>query len=286
MLRAAGIEAHVALLSVGPGPDLEPSLPGIGAFDHAIVYVPGEEPLWLDPTAGFAQPGQIPWADQGRLALIAAAGSAELSRIPEETGLVTVTREIYLAEEGPGRVVEVGEASGWSEIELRAQYGAAPESQLRQTLEEYAESVYGAEDIGDLSYGDPRDFETPFEARAEIIGSRLVNTVGGAAAVYLPLAPILSEVMFLASVHDGWRRAEGIPQTDVAPASDLLLPSSQTTEWRYQIVPPPGFRESGLPESRSESLGVGMLSWEFSSNTDHTVEGLVRFESGGWGWSR
>ncbi|MBI3191681.1 MAG: transglutaminase family protein, partial [Pedosphaera parvula] len=50
LLREAGVEAHVALLSTGPGPDVERELPGLGAFDHAIVYVLGKPPLWIDPT--------------------------------------------------------------------------------------------------------------------------------------------------------------------------------------------------------------------------------------------
>ena len=41
MLRAAGIPANLALLSSGPGQDVNTDLPGMGVFDHAIVYVPG-----------------------------------------------------------------------------------------------------------------------------------------------------------------------------------------------------------------------------------------------------
>ena len=42
MLRAAGIKAHVALLRTGRYDDIAPNLPGLGDFDHAIVFVPGE----------------------------------------------------------------------------------------------------------------------------------------------------------------------------------------------------------------------------------------------------
>jgi len=54
MLRAAGISAHIALLDTGPGLDVNPDLPGMNEFDHAIVYLPaapGAEPLWIDATA-------------------------------------------------------------------------------------------------------------------------------------------------------------------------------------------------------------------------------------------
>lgn len=41
MLRVAGIKAQVALLRTGRYDDIAPNLPGLGDFDHAIVYVPG-----------------------------------------------------------------------------------------------------------------------------------------------------------------------------------------------------------------------------------------------------
>ena len=56
MLRAAGIPASLALLETGPGEDVNPGLPGMNQFDHAIVHVPaagaGSPELWIDATAG------------------------------------------------------------------------------------------------------------------------------------------------------------------------------------------------------------------------------------------
>ena len=37
LLRQAGIRADLALLSDGPGQDVDPQLPAFSAFDHAIV---------------------------------------------------------------------------------------------------------------------------------------------------------------------------------------------------------------------------------------------------------
>ena len=59
MLRVAGIPAHVALLRTGRYGDVVPSLPGLGDFDHAIVYIPGDQrprPMWIDPSARCARP--------------------------------------------------------------------------------------------------------------------------------------------------------------------------------------------------------------------------------------
>ena len=40
-LRASGIDAYLALLSAGDEQDVSADLPGLGMFNHAIVYVPG-----------------------------------------------------------------------------------------------------------------------------------------------------------------------------------------------------------------------------------------------------
>jgi hypothetical protein len=32
------------------GTDLDPEMPVLSVFNHVIVHVPGEQPLWIDPT--------------------------------------------------------------------------------------------------------------------------------------------------------------------------------------------------------------------------------------------
>ena len=68
MLRSAGVSAYVALLDAGERQDVVPDLPGMGLFDHAIVYVPGVPDFWVDATDEYARLGQLPASDQGRYA--------------------------------------------------------------------------------------------------------------------------------------------------------------------------------------------------------------------------
>lgn len=83
MLRASGIPAYVALLSASEGAaDVEGSLPGLGAFNHAIVVVPGNPAVWIDPTNPSARAGELPPGDRGRLALIASPSTLGLVRTP------------------------------------------------------------------------------------------------------------------------------------------------------------------------------------------------------------
>ena len=53
---------NLALLDSGPGQDVNPELPGMGIFDHAIVYVPASEKapeLWIDATANYSKVGDL-----------------------------------------------------------------------------------------------------------------------------------------------------------------------------------------------------------------------------------
>lgn len=73
MLRGVGVPATLALLKTGPGRDINTELPGLGMFDHAIVYVPASDSdreLWIDATAQYSQVGTLPWMDYGRWALV------------------------------------------------------------------------------------------------------------------------------------------------------------------------------------------------------------------------
>src|SRR6185437_10269087 len=111
MLRAAGIPATLALLDAGPGRDINRNLPGMGMFDHAIVFIPaaGNDPeLWVDATAQLVQVGTLPWMDYGRWALIIAEDTQSLKQIPELTADQNVHRELReftLAEYGSATIV-------------------------------------------------------------------------------------------------------------------------------------------------------------------------------------
>src|SRR5262249_36523058 len=124
-LRSLGVPAQVALLNTGPGNDVEPELPGLGAFDHAIVVIPGQPSIWVDTTSEFSRAGELPIPDQGRWALIAAGTTSSLLRTPAAAAAdnhVVETREFVLSELGPAKVTETTELSGAFEIDYREYY--------------------------------------------------------------------------------------------------------------------------------------------------------------------
>jgi len=87
VLRSLGVDAHVALLKAGTDGDLLPQMPGMGAFNHAIVYVApdeasGEPGFFMDPTAPGVPFGELPLADMNRWALIASSTTTALVKTP------------------------------------------------------------------------------------------------------------------------------------------------------------------------------------------------------------
>src|SRR6185436_1522845 len=122
LLRAAGITAHVALLRAGEDFDVPRELPGLGMFNHAIVVVDGDQPMWVDPTDEYSRAGDLPLMDQGRLALIASASTTAPVKTPEaesKANRTTETRTFTLAEEGKATVLELTEATGSEESTIR-----------------------------------------------------------------------------------------------------------------------------------------------------------------------
>ena len=176
MFRAAGIPAYVALLNAGSRTDVPADLPGMGLFDHAIVYVPAAPPskksktptpdLWLDATDRYARLGQLPIADQGRLALIARPETTALVKTPESTSkdnVLVESREIKLNENGPATITEKTQPTGVYESRYRFFYADKPDKETRDNLAAYVKAQYLSDDLGDVDRTDPADLSRQFE---------------------------------------------------------------------------------------------------------------------------
>jgi tetratricopeptide (TPR) repeat protein len=210
MLRAAGIPANLALLSTGPGRDVQPDLPGMNHFDHAIVYVPAigadgkpiipgadetassakpaksikagkfvNEPvqpaLWIDATAEYNEVGTLPFMDQGRLALVVSPETKGLSRIPAarpEDSVLIETRTFVLSEMGESKVVELSETHGAVDANYRASYGGSETPRLHENMENYVQNAYLAKKLTSITHGDGTDFEHPFRLTIAAEGVR------------------------------------------------------------------------------------------------------------------
>ena len=149
MLRSAGIDAHVALLRAGDSVDVDPDIPGLNAFNHAIVYipVPGKPAIWVDPTVHFLRAGKLPAADQDRQALVAAASTRALVRTPQAAAgdnRIVDSLEVRLTENKAGHVLREIEFFGAPALETRQIISQADQRVVRKNIAQQNLSFFGA----------------------------------------------------------------------------------------------------------------------------------------------
>ncbi len=124
MLGVAGIPSHLVLVRTRDQGTIGATPASLSAFNHAITYVPSLD-LYLDGTAEFSGPEELPTGDQGATVLVVKDGAgAELRTIPvSKPGDNTqkVKQTITLAADGTAVVqhdltVTGAGAAGWRSI--------------------------------------------------------------------------------------------------------------------------------------------------------------------------
>lgn len=277
MLKTAGIPAHIALIRSGPGEDVNPDLPGLGSFNHAIVYLPGTPSLWIDPTDSFSPPGELPPYDQGKRALIIAESSAALVLTPETASTgnrQTETREFYLSEKGKSRVIETTLVTGSISAGFRSDYDQSDETETRKSLEEYVRNAYLSERLDSMETSNPRDLAIPFRIRLDINEANRGSTDESEAVVAIHPAFLTER---LPAILRKSENTAGTPPTK--RTFDFLLPEPYLYEVEYRIIPPPGYIARELPKSAVTSLGPMRLAKQFRHENDGSVRAELRFDT-------
>ncbi|MCL4523463.1 MAG: DUF3857 domain-containing protein [Acidobacteria bacterium] len=292
MLRAAGIEAHVAVLRTSPQTNPDPTLPGMGEFDHAIVYVPGKPDYWIDATDEYSRLDALADSDQDRLALVAAPGTQELKRTSSASSSqnrIVETREFFLAPMGSARVTETTEVFGGKESDYRYGYAVRDPKEINETLQKYFDEAYLSKAPVKYEHTAPKDYSQPFRLRIETPkATRGTTELKDAAVAIMPaglfeqLPPeFRDENAGLASEPEETAEPPNANQKKERKRSGpLFLPAPSTVEWNYRITPPPGFQVRSLPESGTEKFGSAIYSKEFKQGEGGVVTGVLRFDTG------
>jgi transglutaminase-like putative cysteine protease/Flp pilus assembly protein TadD len=284
MLRTANIPSYIALLNAGQRQDVAPDLPGMGMFDHAIVFVPGPPDLWIDATDEYARLGELPAPDQERLALVARPATTALLRTPATSSAdnsLVEKRDVFLAENGPARIVETSQPHGSIESSYRRFYADRQNQHIKDDLTTYVKSQYLAEKLDRLDRSDPTDFSRQFELILESNKARRgftdLNTAVAAIRLDTLFARLPSELQQRESEDDP--KADAGKKPKKKRTEDYQLNDAFVTEWQYHIVPPVGFKPKPLPKNATLSLGPATLTEEFSSAKNDAVDATIRFDS-------
>ncbi len=284
MLRSAGIPAYVALLNAGSRMDVPVDLPGMGLFDHAIVYVPGDPALWIDATDRYAQLGQLPAGDQGRRSLIARAETTALVKIPEssskENGMME-TREFTLTGNGPANVVEITEPRGVLESDFRAFYADKPDNDTRDGLRGYVKSEYLSDDLTTVERTDPDDLSRPFQLTiaCEKAKRGYTGLENAQAAIRIDRIFQLLPDDLKRKDDSEENKSSGSDKPKQPRTEDWEMNAAFSTEWNYRIAPPAGFVPKELPKDATIQLGPALLTEKFSAAENGAVTAKLVFDS-------
>lgn len=288
MLRSAGIPAYVALLNAGSRMDVPADMPGMGAFDHAIVYVPGDSKhkvpvLWIDATDRYARLGQLPGQDQGRLALIARAETTSLERIPEaasKENLLMELREIDLAENGPANVSEITRPMGVFESYYRFYYADKPDKETREGLTNYVKGQYIAEKLTKAERTDPADLSRQFELTLTAEKAKRGYTELDSAQAAIRLDGLFQRLPDELRRRDDAEEKKKSEEKPKKPRTeDWQLNEASSVEWDYRIVPPEGFVPKELPKDVTIPVGPAQLTEKFTTEAGGVVAARLVFDT-------
>lgn len=279
-LRSIGLKSYLALLSAGFDTDVDANLPGLGVFNHAIVYVAADPPLWIDATSAETRVGDIPPADQGRLALVASRESIALVKTPElpaENNRSMHTIEMHLSGFGPGEIDEVLEAHGSSEARFRQLYSGGDDSKTKDDLERYVKRDFLAKSVGQYAVTPRNDFSHEFTLELTAKQAKRAFTVQDEAVAIVFPSLVLRDLPYPLSPA-----LFGTQQEDNAQGrkSDFIFSQPQVTEYHYKIFPPPSFKPKELPRSVDLKFGSAEYKREYRNNSDGTVDAIFFFNTG------
>ncbi len=285
-LRAQGIRAHVALLQAGSGTDVERELPGLGEFNHAIAYVPGEKPLWIDVTAENFRVGALPEGDQGRLALVADAGTTELLKIPVaamDDNWLRYTRQVTMQDGKPARFSEVIESGGANEAELRAVFAGEVTKGTKDALASYAKGTLLTKEQEVVAMPAKHDFSKPYEFRwkSDAAGRFVVERAGGV-VVILP-SPLVTDLpQWFQDKPEKDEKADEATREWQKRNEDrkepFVLPRAYRAEYVYEVKLPPHFKLKTMPRGGTQTWGPAKYTRQFRNREDGVFEAKVRFE--------
>lgn|GEM_PF-3774010 len=270
ILREKGVPADVALIRSGSWWEVPPDLPGLGAFDHAIVHVPGPG-LFVDPTTDLSQPGELSQWTENRGVLLARPDARKLTPTPisgaDKHGW-TSDVEVVVPFEGPATMTRTSQPRGRDEVRRRRNFDA-PDTQVQEWFEEWAKEDRDSARVVSWSRTDSRDLATPWVMTWQIEG-------GDVAEFQLLERRVLVRRASMADQLPSVLRAE--EAKGLEHDAEFTAPYDGRSTWTLR--PPTGFVAAPVVPLK---LQVGPLSYE---ETVREVDGAwevvqhLRFEAG------
>ena len=249
LLRAAGIEAELALVRTRSMGDLAPAPASIALFDHAIVYVPKYD-LWLDGTAEYSG-RELPLEDQGALALtVNLNGAAELHQIPVRSAEENYTRRTIHAQlTGQGVIHFSGSTITRGEDAPGLRRELAVQEQQLDLFRQRLAQVFPAVELDNVAVHGAEDLES--DVSVDFQGA--LNSFQ-----HKPVVTLSSS----------WMPRDYL--SALAPAStriqDLVLASPWVTEEEIHVSLPRGATVKELPQDQEITTSFGSIRLHYAQS--------------------
>lgn len=267
LLRAAGIEAQLALVRTRSLGDVTTQPASVALFDHAIVYIPKYD-LWLDGTAEYAV-HELPLEDQGALALtVGLDGTVQLRHTPVSRASDNFTRHtIHARLTAQGAILFSGSTTARGEdapglrqeLSVREQQLDSVRRDLAQvfpTVQVYSVDVRD----GNSTSGDIGDAEIRVAFRGGLDSFQQKRTVALGSS-WMPRS-------YVAALALSGSRSE-----------DLVLFAPWTTEEEIHIELPAGARVPELPRDKNLATAFGSMRLRYrKSGGEIVVQSHVQFD--------
>ncbi|PYY23055.1 MAG: hypothetical protein DMG62_10390 [Acidobacteria bacterium] len=262
LLRAADIDAQIALVRTKRLGDIAAQPASVSIFDHAIVYVP-EFDLWLDGTAEFSRLRELPVDDQGVMALtVTANGDAVLRRTPVSSAEDNYSRRTINAHVDTDGTIRFSGATY-----VRGE--DAPE--LRRQLEP-----------GESKLGYVQDRLAQVLPAVEVHDVQLPVSLSDAVSLSFDGELTVFHGRHLATLPSSWMERNYL-ETLAAKnmrSQDLLLEAPWITTEEIHIELPPGARLSGIPDNQSVSTEFGNATIRYHvAGEQITILSTVQFSA-------
>jgi tetratricopeptide (TPR) repeat protein len=264
-LNQMGFHASLALLYSGYDKDLNPDFPGLNKFNHVIVYVPGNKPLWIDPTSDTSPVGTLPASDEGRWALIASEKTNELVKIRYSTtaqNLVVEERICRMKDDGKMDVDEKTTYGGIPGSEMREFYCKSNKKDLDDQLKNYAKNYYNTDDVTSYHFGPCSPLEGDFILNIEFRDLKFSNPGEQSFSFPLDSSNIFTMIPGVLLKNNEEKKRE----------HPFRAMNTVSYRLNYKVIPPKGYALSQIPDPIEESWHGCSVKADFEELDDKSVK--------------
>jgi hypothetical protein len=254
MLEEVGIEANLVLVRTRDQGVMPTEPASLAVFNHAITYVPAFD-LFLDGTAEWSGPDELPASDQGASVLVVRDGKgAQYRTIPVSDAADNVRaleQDVTLTPTGAAKIEHDVTVRGASASSVRYQFQSA-EQRVERMTRALGNSFTGV-DVKSVTAPDIDDITKPARLSASATVPQWATQTGDA-------------LRFKVTGRDSGFTSALAPKSKRNYPLVLDVPMQETHTLRYRL--PAGYRFSTLPTPASLNTPVGTFSLEVETTDD------------------